>query len=52
MSSSFEEKFEQAVNNGVFPGAILMAKDKSGKYFITSQSVEKLDIRVLKKIHE
>ncbi|KAG9951874.1 beta-lactamase family protein, partial [Aureobasidium melanogenum] len=29
--SSFEEKFEQAVKNGVFPGAILMAKDKSGK---------------------
>jgi hypothetical protein len=31
MSSSFEEKFEQAVKDGVFPGAILIAKDKSGK---------------------
>ncbi|KAG9597809.1 beta-lactamase family protein, partial [Aureobasidium melanogenum] len=30
MSSSFERKFEQAVKDGVFPGAILMAKDKSG----------------------
>ncbi|KAI5195472.1 beta-lactamase family protein [Aureobasidium subglaciale] len=31
MSSSFEEKFEQAVKDGVFPGAILMARDVSGK---------------------
>ncbi|KAG9659751.1 beta-lactamase family protein, partial [Aureobasidium melanogenum] len=31
MSSSFEEKFEQAVKDGVFPGAILIAKDKSGR---------------------
>ncbi|KAI4717359.1 beta-lactamase family protein [Aureobasidium sp. EXF-10727] len=30
MSLSFEERFEQAVKDGVFPGAILMAKDKSG----------------------
>ncbi|KAI5253113.1 beta-lactamase family protein [Aureobasidium subglaciale] len=29
--SSFEEKFEQAVKDGVFPGAILMARDVSGK---------------------
>lgn len=28
--SSFEQKFEQAVKDGVFSGAILMAKDKSG----------------------
>ncbi|KAG9843125.1 beta-lactamase family protein, partial [Aureobasidium melanogenum] len=31
MSSSFEEKFEKAVKDGVFPGAILIAKDKSGR---------------------
>ncbi|KAI4748657.1 beta-lactamase family protein [Aureobasidium sp. EXF-12298] len=31
MTPSFEEKFEQAVKDGVFPGAIMMAKDKSGK---------------------
>lgn len=29
--SPFEQKFEQAVKDGVFSGAILMAKDKSGK---------------------
>jgi hypothetical protein len=30
MTPSFEERFEQAVKDGVFPGAIMMAKDKSG----------------------
>jgi hypothetical protein len=30
MTPSFEEKFEQAVKDGVFPGAIMMARDKSG----------------------
>jgi hypothetical protein len=33
MTPSFEEKFEQAVKDGVFPGAIMMAKDKSGTAF-------------------
>jgi hypothetical protein len=27
---TIEEKFEQGVKDGVFPGAILFAKDKSG----------------------
>ncbi|CAD0086515.1 unnamed protein product [Aureobasidium vineae] len=31
MSLSFEDRFEQVVKDGVFPGAIMMAKDKSGK---------------------
>jgi hypothetical protein len=30
MTPSFEDKFEQGVKDGVFPGAIMMAKDKSG----------------------
>jgi hypothetical protein len=34
MTASFEEKFEQAVKDGVFPGAIMMAKDKSGRAFL------------------
>lgn len=34
MTPSFEERFEQAVKNGVFPGVILMAKDKSGMEFL------------------
>ena len=34
MTPSYEEKFEQAVKDGVLPGAILMARDKSGMAFL------------------
>ena len=36
---SFEEQVKQAVKDGVMPGAVMLAKDKTGKYHQTIPSV-------------
>jgi hypothetical protein len=44
MTPSFEEKFEQAVKDGVFPGAIMMARDKSGICIPSLMSIRSMSL--------